>query len=108
MRRTLEFAEILRSGDANVHYRWNMRNDTFTQISDLTRLSDTLSLYAGYTKNEINEEIANKTKILQWLSDNDVLDVDSAGNVVARYYRDKKKVIDIINEQAKYSPDLFR
>ena len=108
MRRTLEFAEVLRSGDANVHYRWNMRNDTFTQISDLTRLSDTLSLYAGYTKNEITDEIEKKTRILQWLSDNDVLDVDDAGKVVAQYYRNKDKVFDIAKEQVKYSPDLFK
>ena len=107
MRRILEYAEILRAGDANVLYKWNMRNDTFAQISEMTRLGDTLSLYAGYTSKEIGDDIAEKIKVLDWMVKNDVTSVNDAGIVVANYYRNKSKVIDIVNNDVKYSKDIF-
>src|SRR5271157_3661955 len=47
IRRILEYGEVLRSGDLSILYKWNSRDDTFPQIGNMTRLADTLSVYAG-------------------------------------------------------------
>jgi flagellar protein FlaI len=107
IRRTLEISEVLRSGDVNVYTRWNMRNDTFAQIGDLTRLSETLSLYSGLTKTEIEEDIKTKAKVLLWMSDNNIMSIDDSGLVISNYYKNKEKVIDIVNNNIKYSIDIF-
>ncbi len=70
IRRVLEFGEITSTGDASVLYRWNMRNDTFPQISTMTKLSEMIALYGGYTYKEILDEVQEKNKVLNWMVTN--------------------------------------
>ncbi len=103
IRRVLEFGEVLRTGDANVMWRWDMRHDVFTQVADMTRLAEVISLYGGYSRKEIMDETAEKAQILQWMVKNDVIGVDDAGFVVANYYKDKAMVLDMVNRDVKYN-----
>jgi flagellar protein FlaI len=107
IRRILEYGEVLRSGDVNVLYKWNPRNDSFPQIGDMTRLADTLMLYSGYTAKEIDDDIVEKASILDWMVKNDVVSVDDAGFVVANYYKNKSKVLGIVRDNAAFSRDIF-
>ncbi len=107
IRRVLEFAEMLRTGDVNVLYRWNMKDDSFQQISEMTRLAETLALYAGLSKKDILSEMQEKIAVLKYMVDNDIMDVDDAGFIVANFYRDKKRVIDIVGNNVKFSRDMF-
>ena len=50
IRRVLEFGEMLSSGDVSITYRWDMRNDVFAKISELSRLNETINLYGGYSR----------------------------------------------------------
>ncbi|MGA3020730.1 MAG: ATPase, T2SS/T4P/T4SS family [Candidatus Micrarchaeales archaeon] len=103
IRRVLEFAEMLRSGDLNVIYRWDMRNDTFSQIAEISRISETISLYGGYTREELEKNLEDKKVVLDWMVKKNVLNVDDAGFVVASYYRNPEKMVKFANEDAPYS-----
>ncbi|MGI0141331.1 MAG: type II/IV secretion system ATPase subunit [Candidatus Micrarchaeales archaeon] len=107
MRRVLEFGEILKTGDVNVIYRWNLRSDTFIQVADLSRLAEIIMLYGGYTKSEISTDVKEKSVILEWMVANSIFDVDNVGWIVANYYKDKARVLDIVNKNTPYSPELF-
>lgn len=107
IRRMLEFGEILRSGDASVLYRWNMKEDSFYQVNEMSRLLEILETYAGMNRKEIEEDIAEKTKVLDWMCNNDIVDIDNSGFVVSNYYNNKNNVIDIVSKNLKYSKDLF-
>lgn len=107
IRRILEFGEVLHTGDANVLYRWDMRNDVFSRISDLTRLAEVINLYGGLTKKEIEDEVVEKAKILNWMVKYGIVDVDDAGLVVANYYRNKQKVLDLVNSDVPYVRGMF-
>ncbi len=108
IRRTLEFAEVLRSGDVNVNYRWNIRTDTFSQVSELTHLAETISMYGGLGKSEIAQDVETKVKMLKWMVDNNVISVNDAGMVVSNYYKNKSKVIQLVEDNVKFSPELFK
>jgi flagellar protein FlaI len=108
IRRVLEFAEINRTGDATVLWRWNSRQDTFVQIGEMARLADTIMLYGGYTRNEMLEEIEEKRKILEWMVKNRVFDVDATGYIIANYYKDKSNILDIVNKDMPYSSEMFK
>jgi Flp pilus assembly protein, ATPase CpaF len=108
IRRVLEFAEVSRTGDATVLWRWNSRQDTFVQIGEMARLADTIMLYGGYTRNEMLEEIEEKRKILEWMVKNRVFDVDATGYIIANYYKDKSSVIEIVNKDLPYSSEMFK
>lgn len=108
MRRVLEFGEILRSGDANIVYRWNLRSDSFAQVSELSRLSETIMLYGGYTPQEINADLDQKAKILNWMIKNKVFGIDEAGFIIANYYKNPSKIIQLANDDVQYTPDLLK
>ncbi|MEM0075870.1 MAG: CpaF/VirB11 family protein, partial [Conexivisphaerales archaeon] len=107
IRRVLEFAEMLGSGDANVIYRWDMRNDVFPKISAMSRLADVLSLYSGYTQSEIENDIKEKAKVLSWMTNNNITDVDTCGYIISAYYSNKERIVDFANSNTKFTQDLF-
>ncbi len=107
IRRVLEFSEMLRSGDVNVIYRWDARNDTFTQIAELARMSETISLYGGYEKSELAKNIEDKKKVLDWMVRNKIVDVDDAGYVVSSYYRNAEGVLKVAEANQPYSKELL-
>ena len=108
IRRMLEFGEMTNSGDVNVLSRWDIRNDIFLRVGDMARLSQTIALYGGYTSQEINQDIAEKAKILNWMIKNKILDVSTSGFIVANYYKNQSKVMDIVNENIAYTKELFK
>jgi hypothetical protein len=107
VRRVLELGEIERNGDASVVYRWNMRNDTFVQISDLARIAEVISLYGGYTRTELQDDLNEKGEVLNWMVNHNVLEVNNSGYVIASYYKDKANVLGIVRQNKEFSPDLF-
>jgi len=107
IRRMLEFGEMLGNGDINVLYKWNILNDRFAQISEMTRLLDTLTLYGGLTKKEMAVDLAEKALVLEWMAKNNVMSIDDSGYVVANYYKHKDKVIKLVKDNVPYSRSLF-
>ncbi len=107
IRRMLEFGEVLNTGDANVLYKWNIMDDRFVQIGEMTRLMDTLTLYGGLTKGDMTTEIQERSGIMNWMVKNNVTDIDDAGLVVANYYKHKDKVLQIVKDDVPYSKGLF-
>ncbi len=107
IRRVLEFGEMLSVGDITVTDRWDMRSDTFIQLNALSRLVDTISLYGGYTRNEIKSDIAEKVKILNWMVKNKILDVEASGAVVANYYKDQSKIEKLASDDVPFNKDLI-
>lgn len=108
IRRVLEFGEMLSTGDVTVTDRWDMKTDTFIQLNALSRLVDTISLYGGYTRNEIKTDIAEKAKVLNWMVKNNIIDVEDSGLVVADYYKNSSKMLKIVDDNVPYSRDLIR
>ncbi len=107
IRRMLEFGEIQNTGDINVLYKWNILNDSFGQINEMTRLLDTLTLYGGLVRKDIAENIAEKSMVLEWMLRNNITGIDDSGFVVANYYKHKDKVIQLAKDNVKYSRDIF-
>jgi len=105
IRRVLEFAEVTKSGEVNVLYRWDLKTDSIKELNEMSVLSDTLALYAGLTRQEIAKDVEDKAKVLKWMFKNNVRDVDSVGLVVARYYRSPEDVMALVESNAAYSAE---
>ncbi|MGC9037548.1 MAG: type II/IV secretion system ATPase subunit [Candidatus Micrarchaeia archaeon] len=108
VRRVLEFGEMLNSGDVSVVYRWDMRNDIFTKLSEMSRLRDILSLYGGYTEEELEKEIEEKSKVLMWMVQNKIVDVDTCGYVISTYYNNKEKILKLVEGKVPFTQDVFQ
>ncbi len=107
IRRVYEFGEVGNSGDVSVIERWNIRDDTFIKVAELEKLASTIGLYAGYTMSEINEDVEEKARILQWMVKNKIKDVDGAGYIVSSYYKDPSKVVKAVADDVQYTRELF-
>ncbi len=105
IRRVLEMAEVVTrqkgsegmSATANVLRRWNPRKDELREENTSMKLFEKFQLYVGMREDEINAELAEKQKILQWMVDNDIDTVNKVGKIIADYYTDKESVLEQVN-----------
>ncbi|MGM5485040.1 MAG: type II/IV secretion system ATPase subunit [Nanobdellota archaeon] len=88
-RRTLQIAEVLSNADTNVLMQLDVRKDELVTKNQPKQLLDTLELYTGMSKEEIEESINEKVKILKALVKDNVNDVNEVGKVFRKYYNKK-------------------
>ncbi len=98
VRRTLEVAEVIKAeGDDNLNliYQWNPRTDTLEKVNKSYRIYKEIQLYTGMTSDEIDTDMANKAKILEWMTKYQIKTINTVGKVFAEYYRDENTVIKL-------------
>jgi len=99
-RRTLEVAEVLsgsrESMKINYLYRWRARVDKFEKANESVRVFEDLNLHTGMTPQEINEDLKEKELILNWMIENDIMEMNKVGAILNIYYSDKNILLDII------------
>ena len=80
----------------NVLYSWDPREDKLQKLEDSSRLFSELALHTGFTTKETEQDLREKQAILKYLIKQGVRDVNSVGKVSALYYRDKDRVLKIV------------
>ncbi|MCX8200097.1 MAG: type II/IV secretion system ATPase subunit [Candidatus Micrarchaeota archaeon] len=98
LRRTFEVAEVDDRGRHKVIYRWNPRNDRIDKVDEISALADRLSLYTGMTQKEISADIAEKSKVINYMIKQGCVDVEHVGRVVAEYYNAKESLLDAVEK----------
>ncbi|OGI12117.1 hypothetical protein A3K64_02155 [Candidatus Micrarchaeota archaeon RBG_16_36_9] len=108
IRRTLQVAELLPGGERNetgarleTLYRWKPQIDKIIKVRDSIRLIDEIRMHTGMTDEEMAKDLKEKEDVLQWMLDNKIDTVNAVGKVVADYYHDKEKIMNIINKKGK-------
>ncbi len=91
-RRTLQIAEVLPNGDPHVLMRLDVDKDEMVQVNESKTLIDRLELYAGMSRDEIEFDLKQKERILQWLVDNDIDNVHEIGQKMSQYYMGSLKL----------------
>ncbi len=103
-RRVFQVAEVSKSGykrggetelGANVIYAWDSEEDEIKKERESSEIVEKLKLHTGMDRGEIFDNIDKKKEVLQWLVDNDTTDVDDVGKIIAQYYSDEEKVIEM-------------
>jgi len=106
LRRVLQVGEFIlekhgtgeESVRANVLYRWRGTDDKIAKHNESTRLFDELSLHTGFSKDEVLDELNEKQRILDWMVEKNINDLNSVGNVIAQYYKDKNIVLNAVQK----------
>jgi|TARA_B100001964_G_C14256836_1_gene612927 flagellar protein FlaI len=86
-RRTLQIGEVTYSGDAKPVMQHNAVKDTLEKINEPTTIFETLNLYTGLTKEDIQKDISEKIDILKWVVQNNITDINKIGLIMSKYYR---------------------
>jgi len=110
-RRAMEVAEITEKEegelDADVIYEWQSKEDEIEKKQESNAIYETLNLHTGMTREEMNENIEEKKTVLKWMEEKEVDDVDEVGKVIAEYYSDHDKIVEIA-ENSEEPDKLFK
>ncbi len=91
-RRTFQFAEILPNGKPNIVLQHNPISDKLEKVGNFQVITKTLKLFAGITPEGMEKDIEEKKKVLRYLVDNDIKDLNSIGLIMSKYYLGKLKM----------------
>ena len=91
LRRTFQIAEVTSEGDDEAFMQFDIAKDALLKVKEPKRLLETLNLYTGMTPVEIYADIREKEKILRWLVEQDINDVNQIGLIMSKYYSNKIK-----------------
>lgn len=103
VRRTLEFAEVEKGGDCNTLYRWDIKNDKINEVGKMVTLSATLSLYAGLSQKEIDQDVIDKAKIFTWMVKRGYKSVNTVGSIVSHYYLNPDEVLSLALKNSEWT-----
>lgn len=77
----------------NEIFRWKASNDTFEAINPSIVLKKISQQY-GISEQMLQKEISNRTKILNWMSDNGIEDYLDVSKVIKVYYSNPEDVLN--------------
>lgn len=86
-RRTLQVSEFTDDGDGRVLTQYNARKDTQLRVAEQTKTYETLNLYTGMSKQEVNDDLEEKMLVLKWLVRKKISNVHKIGLAMSKYYR---------------------
>lgn len=104
LRRLFELVEVApgpTGPELNPIYIWKARTDEFQLVRPPRRYVEQLNLHTGMTEKEITADQKNKVKILQWMVDNKLEDIDPVGAVMKAYYADEARVVQAVEKKRK-------
>jgi len=83
----------------NLLFRWKPAVDKIVAHAKSIRFFDDLSRHTGLTQQELNQEIATKKKILEWMVKHNVRYVDDVGKLMNDYYLNPDLVLKAIHKK---------
>ena len=86
-RRTLQIGEITHTGDTKAIMQINVAKDVLEKINEPSTILETLNLYTGFSKEEIEKDMIEKVDILKWMVHNNINDINKIGMIMSKYYR---------------------
>ncbi|MFH1404123.1 MAG: type II/IV secretion system ATPase subunit [Candidatus Altiarchaeota archaeon] len=106
-RRTMEVVELLKDDvnkpRLNTLYQWNPRTDSIERLNQSIRIAKDLEMFTGMSPEDIEVDLTGKRRILEWMVEKNIMDVNSVGRVVTEYYLDKEAVLDVVENKKTLS-----
>ena len=104
-RRVYQVGELLSSEEEheitvkpNLIYRWNPSSDKLVQHQKPIRIFEELSRHTGMSQHEIDQELSQKEKILNWMVEHDVRDIENVGKIMFSYYLDPETLVKLVQK----------
>ena len=85
----MQIGEVMYNGDAKPIMQLNIMKDTLEKVNDPTTIFETLNLYTGLSKGDIEKDINEKVDILKWMVKNNITDINKIGMIMSKHYRKK-------------------
>ncbi len=107
VRRLLEVSELISSGgmeemriELNTVFRWIPSKDQIMQWGKSHRVLNDIKLFTGMDDEDLAKNLAEKKKILEWMTEKGINDINEVGKLVSEYYADPKSVLERVKEDS--------
>ena len=108
VRRLLEVSELISSGgmeemriELNTVFRWIPAKDQIMQWGKSHRVLNDIKLYTGMDDEDLTKNLKEKKKILEWMVEKGINDINEVGRIVSEYYADPKAIFDRIKDESR-------
>ncbi|MDP8012737.1 MAG: type II/IV secretion system ATPase subunit, partial [Nanoarchaeota archaeon] len=110
IRRVLEVAEVEEAMSAgkvelrvNNLFQWKARTDTIEKsLSPSVKVQSKIELYSGLTASEIQDDLNQKLKVLNWMVRHKLPNLESIGLVLNDYYIFKDRLLDAVEKDLDF------
>lgn len=103
-RKTFQISEFLRHDAggkteirANILYRWQPSDDTLVKHAEGMRFKEDLVRHTGLSEKELNDDLAQKKRILTWMAEQNIRALAEVGKVMNKYYMEPESVLNAAN-----------
>jgi flagellar protein FlaI len=97
MRRAISIEEISSTAAPNSVTKWNPKSDYFEHSFDASKNLKKISEHTGDEFDEVLKEHHRRTKILKWMSSNNIREHKTVTELIRKYYNDPNSVLKKIN-----------
>ncbi|MCX6803171.1 MAG: ATPase, T2SS/T4P/T4SS family [Candidatus Diapherotrites archaeon] len=99
-RRTFEISEVEQTSTGqglqiNTVYKWNPRSDSWDKLNKPNKLTTLLNLHTGLTEEDIDREIGERQKILEWMRRQNIVELNQIGYIIKLYYSSPEKILEM-------------
>ena len=82
----------------NILYRYKTGGEIVAHDA-CVRIFDVLTMHTGMSQPEIISDLAEKIKVIDWLVENRINDVNDVGKIMATYYTEPESVVKTATEK---------
>ncbi len=102
LRRTFQIAEVTEDADANVLLQYDASKDFLGKKNESKTMLNTLQLYTGLSRKEIDKDLKEKQNVLKYLVKFNINDVESVGTIMAEYYTNKDYLMKFVSKNKNF------
>jgi flagellar protein FlaI len=100
-RRVLQVAEFQADevrAEANILYRWVPETDEIVKHAESSRFFEDIGRHTGMSQTELNKDLQEKKRILEWMIKNNIRELNDFGRVMSLYYTNKDDLMDKVRK----------
>jgi flagellar protein FlaI len=87
----------------NEIFSWTARDDSYRMRGE-PFLFDQIANDFGISKDELYDELEQRTEVLKWLQEKDVTNFDKVSKLISEYYKDREQIMKMVHsENPEYS-----
>ncbi len=99
---TLQIAEIDDAGNENVILQYDLKKNSFYLKNKPVNLIKKLREFQGIDEKDFYNLIKERVFVLNFLAKENINEIDRVGEMINTYYKDKKKLFNLINSKLKF------
>jgi hypothetical protein len=104
-RRTFQVAEILPDSTINIILQYDPKKDKLVKVAKSKSFFQTLKLFTGMGDSELQGEIDEKRRIIDYLVDQKIMGVDAVGRIIAEYYTNKENLLRYVRANKPFTEE---